>query len=250
MLVGSETTDETPHELEDIPSGVQNEQPDQKDQYQAAFTLQIILQILSVSLFAFHKVSSDSIMPTFLATPPPTSATQETFISEYFQSRGGLGYSSQKIGLVLLSQAIVALVAQGLLVPRFIDRAGPLRAYRVILAIYPLMYIFTPLLPNFNPQLSFILIVLDAWTRAILSSIGYICSAILTTNTAPSRDCLGRINGASASASCLSRSLGPILTGKLFAIGLGIGQVGIAFWTLSAIAFLGLVESFFLRDHV
>ncbi|KAI0383261.1 major facilitator superfamily domain-containing protein [Hypomontagnella monticulosa] len=250
MLGAEDISNDAHHGSEDTRTVPQNEQPPQMDQPKTVFTLQVVLQILSVSLLAFHKVSSDAVMPTFLATPLATSAIGQASASDFFRSRGGFGYSSRTIGLVLLSQAIVGLVAQALLVPRFIDRVGPLRAYRIVLGIYPLMYIFTPLLPNLASWVSLTLVILDAWIRVILSSTGYICSAILTTNTASSRDFLARINGASASASCLSRSLGPILTGKLFAIGLGIGQVAIAFWTLSAIALLGFVESFFLKDQV
>lgn len=172
--------EEATHELEDISADRQNDDLDLKDQLKTTFTLQVVLQIVSVSLLAFHKVSSDAIMPTFLATPSQAvPVLRKSPISEFFRSSGGFGYSSQKIGFILLSQAVVALAAQGLLVPRFIDRVGPLKAYRIVLGIYPFMYIFTPLLPNLNTWLSFLLVVLEAWVRVVLSSIGYICAAIL-----------------------------------------------------------------------
>ena len=70
------------------------------------------------------------------------------------------------------------------------------------------------------------------------------------TKTTPKREFLARINGASASLSCLARSVGPIVTGKLFEVGQHVGYGGIAFWALSAVALVGGVESFLLRDHV
>jgi hypothetical protein len=39
------------------------------------------------------------------------------------------------------------------------------------------------------------------------------------------------------------------VTGKLFSVGLNMGNVGIAFWMLAAVALLGAVEVATLRDH-
>jgi hypothetical protein len=44
--------------------------------------------------------------------------------------------------------------------------------------------------------------------------------------------------------------VGPLLTGKLFGIGLKIGYVGIAFWVLAAVSVMGGLESWLLRDHI
>ena len=65
----------------------------------------------------------------------------------------------------------------------------------------------------------------------------------------PTKERLARVNGASASFSCLSRSVGPVVTGKLLAVGLDLGYAGIAFWTLGVIALMGMVESLMLRDR-
>ncbi|KAI0448900.1 major facilitator superfamily domain-containing protein [Xylaria acuta] len=178
-----------------------------------AFTAQVTLQILSVSLLAFHKVSSDAIMPTFLAAPIATDTPGEVFHQGIFGGSDGFNYNGQKIGIILLSQSIFGLCIQATIVPFFINRLGTLKAYRIVLGIYPLAYLFTPLLPNLS-------------------------------------EFLARVNGASASFPCLARSAGPLVTGKLFAVGLNVGYVGIEFWTLSAVASAGAVESWFLRDRI
>jgi hypothetical protein len=69
------------------------------------------------------------------------------------------------------------------------------------------------------------------------------------TNTSPSSQALARINGGAAFFGCLARSLGPLLSGKLFAVGLQYGYLQIPFWTLSVVALLGAVESGYLVDH-
>ncbi|KAI1110446.1 major facilitator superfamily domain-containing protein [Nemania sp. NC0429] len=213
----------------------------------SAFTSQVILQIISVSLLAFHKVSSDAIMPTFLAAP---IATEGALHPGIFGGTNGFNYSGQTIGFILLSQAIFGLCIQATAVPFFINRLGPLKAYRVVLGLYPLAYLFTPFLPNLVEPLALGTVALDLWLKVALSSVGYICSAVLISSTTPRSEFLARVNGASASFSCLARSAGPLVTGKLFAVGLKVGYVGIAFWALSAVAIVGMVESWWLEDHV
>ncbi len=47
---------------------------------------------------------------------------------------------------------------------------------------------------------------------------------------------------------CFARSVGPLVTGKLFALGLKVGYLQIPFWTLGAVALMGALESLFLSD--
>lgn len=157
------------------------------DAPKVAFTPQIILQILSVSLLAFHKISSDAIMPPFLAAPPEGESPEVSenpkihmlSLRSILQTPSGFGYNNQTIGFILLSQAIVAALAQIRLVPSFINRMGPLKAYRIVLAVYPVVYFSTPILPALPSPLPMMLVVLELWCKVILSSIGYICSTML-----------------------------------------------------------------------
>ncbi|KAI1259685.1 major facilitator superfamily domain-containing protein [Xylariaceae sp. FL1019] len=216
------------------------------DATQQAFTAQVIWQILSVSLLAFHKVASDTIMPLFLAAPVDRSVHRTLTRS---QKALGFGYSSSKIGIILLSQAIFSLFIQATLVPAFINRMGALRAYRIVLGAYPFAYILTPVLPTFSAPIPLILVTIDLWIKVALSSTGYICSAILISETAPSSGYLSRINGAATSSACLARSIGPLTVGRLFALGSEIGQNGIAFWAMAGLALIGGLETWLLEDH-
>ena len=167
------------HELADMSGEAHHQDSRAGLRPKKAFTQQVILQLISVSMLAFHKVSSDSIMPTFLATPPTPPGSQRTPTRNFLESTSGFGYSSEKIGFILLSQAIVAVIAQATVVPLFVDRVGPLKAYRIVLSIYPIAYLFTPLLPKLGSPFPLILVALDLWIKVIISSVGYICSAIL-----------------------------------------------------------------------
>ncbi|KEZ46400.1 hypothetical protein SAPIO_CDS0718 [Scedosporium apiospermum] len=128
------------HELEDI--SVDKEfgdhlSPPVGEGRAVAFTAQVIFQIVSVSLLALHKVSSDAVMPTFLAISVASNGPESSPRRNLLQYSGGFGYGNYEIGLILLSQAVVAVVTQATVVPLFINRMGPLRAYRVILCVYP-----------------------------------------------------------------------------------------------------------------
>ena len=170
--------DESEHELQVMATRKQQLESDADPKPRGAFTQQVILQILSVSLLAFHKVSSDAIMPTFLAAPATPSDPQPTR-RNLLETTGGFGYGNQKVGMILLSQAIVGLITQATIVPYFIDMVGSLKAYRLVLGAYPAMYIFTPILPKLPHTMSLVLVAFDLWIKVILSSIGYHCSAVL-----------------------------------------------------------------------
>ncbi|KAL2022193.1 hypothetical protein VTK56DRAFT_6022 [Thermocarpiscus australiensis] len=218
-----------------------------------AFTFQAILQILAVSLLAFHKVAFETLMGTFLALEPaasdkPANGPTPRGVS-FPHSRGGFGFDTRVIGIIFLTEAIFRAAIQPTVIPWFIQKLGVLRAFRWVLGLYPAMYIFTPFLPKIPEPFQFVFLLPDLWIRVAFSSMGYICSAVLITNTSPSRQALARINGAAASLGCLARSVGPLLSGKLFAASLQSGYLQIPFWTLGAVALVGAVESTFLLDH-
>lgn len=173
-----ETDPEQPHELGNVEAN-----GDGQSQIglvpTKVFTSQVILQILAVSLLAFHKVAFDAFMPTFLAAPRSAEPSKK-HARNIMESSGGFGYGSQKIGVILLTQAIVVLIAQVTVVSRLIDWAGPLTACRVVFGMYPVAYVLTPFLPLLVEPLPLITVGLNIWITAILSSIGYICSAILS----------------------------------------------------------------------
>lgn len=144
-----------------------------------AFTPQTILQILSVSLLAFHKVSSDVLIPILLATSPSPSPTKAPQRRDAIRFTSGFGLSSANIGLVLLSQAVIATAAQFLVVSRIITRFGPLGTYRGVLFIFPWIYAILPFFTRLPAYVSMTVLLPILWIYVILVALGYVCSAIL-----------------------------------------------------------------------
>lgn len=132
------------------------------------FTRNVVQQILSVSLLAFHKVSMDVLLPVFLATPASGD-----------WKRRGFGLSTAEIGYLLTSQAIVMTAAQWFLVPKVIKRFGALPLYRWILAAFPLLYMLVPLSAIFSKPINLCTILPLLWCSVILTSTGYTCCSIL-----------------------------------------------------------------------
>lgn len=148
------------------------------------FTSQIILQISSVSFLAYHKVSSDAVMGTFLSLPPaqPTLAISSTTTSRGVlttETTGGFGLSAHYIGLIFLAEALFRVAIQPTCIPWVIGRLGALGAYWLVLAMYPIAYLFTPFLPGLPRIPGIAILLLDLCLKVALSSVGYVCSAVL-----------------------------------------------------------------------
>lgn len=142
------------------------------------YTIQVILQILSVSLLAFHKVASDTLIPIFLASPS-FDGGREAILRRCLSLGGEFGMSTTSIGYVLLSQAVIAIIAQLLVVPAIIERFGALYTYRWTLFMFPWMYCLTPFVMKLPRSLSVIALLLDLWIKVLIVALGYVCSAIL-----------------------------------------------------------------------
>jgi hypothetical protein len=148
-----------------------------------AFTTQVILQILAVSLLAFHKVASDSLMSTFLASGPVAGDTSVGELATrgvlFPHVRTGFGYSARDIGLVFFMEAFFRMLIQPAAIPWFISKLGARRAFRCVLLVYPATYILTPFIPQVPPPHKVNLLFLDMGIKMALSSVGYICSVVL-----------------------------------------------------------------------
>jgi hypothetical protein len=144
----------------------------------SAYTRQVILQIVVVSLLALHKVSSDVIIPTFLATSSIGESEDYTDVT-FFRFEVGFGMGPPSIANVLLTQAVLAILSQVFVVPRAIDRFAPLKTIRWTLFVFPWLYCITPFTTKLLYPLSIMAILLDLWTKGILVSLGYVAFAIL-----------------------------------------------------------------------
>jgi hypothetical protein len=167
---------EQPARFEDISSDFESMHSTPRSAYPA----QTVLQILAVSVLAFHKVSSEVIIPMFLATPPSSTAEHPNNVNEgLLKFSAGLGMGTTSISHILLYQAIVTIIVQIFLVPRIITKFGALSSFRWATFGFPWMYCVTPFMARLPHPFSTIAILFDLWVKGVLVGLGYVCSAIL-----------------------------------------------------------------------
>lgn len=183
----------------------------------------------------------DSLLPVFLSTNPPDHKMP---ISLPFKFADGFGMDTRTIGVILSIQGIYSMASTHFLFPLITQRLGPLRLFKLMSILYPLLYFFTPyivLLPESLRMASVYFIVV--W-KCTFSTLAYPSNAILITNSAPTTLTLGTINGAAASTASLCRALGPIISGLLYSMGWENGYSGLSWWVTGLItiggAYVGL----------
>lgn len=190
-----------------------------------------------------HSVSFDSLMPTFLS---------EERIQAHavlpFKFSGGFALSTQAIGFMMAVQGFFSMFAQFWLFPLCVRRIGYLRASRIVLTIWPLLYFVVPYLVLLPEHLQKAGIYFALLTKITFQAISFPSNAILLANAAPSKLVLGTINGAAASTACLARAFGPVVTGSIHSAGLKFGYNGWGWWAGGLVCAIGALESYWMEE--
>ncbi|KAL2135975.1 hypothetical protein VTI74DRAFT_6024 [Chaetomium olivicolor] len=205
------------------------------------FTKPVLTIIASYGILAFHTMVFDSLLPVFLSTNPPDPPVPAHLPFKFVD---GFGFDSKTIGIVIAVQGAYSMISTHFLFPLITEKLGPLRLFRLMSILYPLLYFSTPyiaLLPESVRMVSVYAIVV--W-KCTFSTLAYPSNAILITNSAPTTLTLGTINGAAASTASLCRALGPIVSGFLYTMGLESGYSVLAWWVTGLVtiggAFVGM----------
>lgn len=73
-------------------------------------------------------------------------------------------------------------------------------------------------------------------------------SVILLTNSVEHRGVMGTVQGCATSLASASRTVGPVLAGTLYALGLEGGVVGGVFWGMAGVAGVGAWSTWFVQE--
>ena len=209
------------------------------------FTRPVIMNIVSYGILAFHTMAFDQLFPVFLSSPTPKEAQP---ISLPFQFVDGFDMDQKTIGLILSVQGIYQLFATIFLFPFVVKRIGTLHLFRLLAMTYFFLYFFTPYLVLLPDNLRMVGIYIAVVWRCTFSSMAYPSNAILLTNSAPTLQTLGTINGVAASTASLCRAFGPTITGALYAVGLSTGYSGLAWWCNGLVTIAGAIFSFQITE--
>ncbi|TPX17196.1 uncharacterized protein E0L32_003314 [Thyridium curvatum] len=211
------------------------------------FTYDTIMALVCYTFLALHSVAYDQVLPVFLNYPTQVPDKHNTKLP--FKFSGGFGLESGRIGTIFTAYGVACGVIQFFIFPPLCTRFGSLRCYRLAMLLYPVVYLVTPYTGLIQTErtryaaLGLILLV-----KGFVGIIGFPCITIMLTNAAPSLKILGTLNGFATTFSGVGRAAGPALTGAAFTWGVQRGYMITGWWTLAAIAVLGAVPPFFMRE--
>uniref|UniRef100_A0A093Y3V9 Glucose-6-phosphate 1-epimerase n=1 Tax=Talaromyces marneffei PM1 TaxID=1077442 RepID=A0A093Y3V9_TALMA len=205
-------------------------------------TRNVVLTVLTHSLLAMHTSAFNAMTFVFLPTPRAPEDSRRGF----FHFNGGLGLTTQQVGIATSVIGLIGLPLQLFVYPRVQFRLGTLRSLRSFLPLSPLAYTLMPflvLIPRgaqylIWPSFSFV-VALQVLSRTFVLP----AAIILVNNSVSDPSVLGTIHGVAQSISSGSRTLGPFLGGLGLSLGLSHNIIGAVWWALAVEALLGWLVS-------
>lgn len=210
-----------------------------------AFTWRVTMLVIALAIFTYHSMTYDHLFPIFLQDENTSghSAGHHAFPD----IPGGVGLSTQTVGMVMSTDGIIALVIQSLIFPALASWLGVWRLFVVVTVLHPIAYFIVPFIALLPQHLVFIGIFACLIVRNILSIIDYPVLLILIKQASPSDSVLGKINGLAASAGAASRTIAPPIAGFLYSAGAAMGCTALAWWGSSFVALLGAAQLWFMQ---
>ncbi|KAK0659752.1 putative drug efflux system protein [Cercophora samala] len=221
---------------------------DIEKQHANIFSKRIMAVVVSLSIFTYHSMTYDHLMPIFFEDDRvPVHALRATINPLY--SPGGLGLSLQAVGMILAVQGIIALVVQAVIFPPLAERMGVHRLFIIVTVLHPVAYMIVPGLLYVPDRLLYPAIYLCLGIRNFLSIILYPLLLILIKEATPSPSVLGKVNGLAASAGAACRMIAPPVAGYLYAMGKRVDCTALAWWGSALVAVFGAVQCFSVKRY-
>ncbi|KAK3901535.1 MFS general substrate transporter-like protein [Staphylotrichum tortipilum] len=195
-------------------------------------------------VFQLANISFNSLYPLFASSPPPT----------------GRGLGPGAIGVSLSLAGLATMFFQLFVFQKLKAQLGNLGTYRCSLLGIALSMALMPWVGYLDNDSELWLGSERAWLYGelavglVLKNIcavgGLSCAMLLITNSAPSRETLGTLNGLAQTLSAAGRSVGPFLSGSLFTLSTRVRPKGEALaWGLFAgITVVGWLASFAIHS--
>ncbi|GKT92630.1 MFS multidrug transporter [Colletotrichum tofieldiae] len=212
----------------------------------AILTRQVCLNMLQRFLQSLHVSAFNSIFFSLLPTP---RAENNNFHLP-FRFTGGLGLSSEKIGLANTTIGMIGIPLQLLLYPWLIGSLGVRQSYRVFLPLSIIAYFSLPYLVLLPDDTLLIWTCLTVVLSMHVLSRTFVNPAamLLVNDSAPSPDLLGTVHGLASSISSAGRIVGPTVGGVMLGWGLAHDMVGLPLWLLGILAVVNWTVLWWIDD--
>ncbi|KAJ5339107.1 hypothetical protein N7452_005835 [Penicillium brevicompactum] len=209
-----------------------------------AFTWKVIMLVLALTIFTYHSMTYDHLLPIFLQDKNGTSSP-----TSVFDIPGGVGLSTRTVGVIMSTDGIIAIVIQSIIFPALAHYLGIWRLFVIVTVLHPIAYFMVPFLAFLPSQFVYGGIYTCLITRNILSIIDYPVLLILIKQASPSDSVMGKINGLAASAGAVSRTLAPPIAGFLYSYGSRVGCTALAWWGSTLVAVIGALQLWFIQKN-
>jgi len=245
--------------------------PRRKLAFRRIWTSNLLLTLLAHGLLAMHVGTFNSLWFVFLSTPryTPGSSNHDGdsrtphLPDGYkphlpFTFTGGLALPPPSIGTALAIMGVIGISLQLLLYPRLSFHLGTQASFRYSLLLFPISYTLAPYLATTpsrtaapHPASGFLVwaaVTLVLCFQVLARTFALPSTAILVNNASPHPSVLGTVHGIAQSVSSATRTVGPVLAGWLYGVGLGKGVVGLAWWCMAGVAVVGALAGRWVRE--
>ncbi|KAI9820203.1 MAG: hypothetical protein M1827_005825 [Pycnora praestabilis] len=208
------------------------------------FTKRVIMLVIALGIFTYHSMTYDHLLPIFLQDERVDDISASG--NSALDIPGGLGMTTQKVGIIMSFNGLIALLIQAIVFPLFAQWLGVWKTFLVVTIFHPIAYFIVPylvLLPSnwLYPGIYFCLTI-----RNLFSILAYPVILIMLKEAAPRASALGKINGLAASVGAACRTVGPPVAGLLYGIGAKQGFTGLAWWGSGVVAIAGAIQCWFV----
>ncbi|KAK0714857.1 major facilitator superfamily domain-containing protein [Lasiosphaeris hirsuta] len=216
------------------------------------FCKRIMAVILALSIFTYHSMTFDHLLPIFFEDDRAANHALSGAIGHLspFYSPGGLGLSLQSVGMIMAVQGVIALFVQAVIFPIMAERVGVYRLFIFVTVFHPICYLIMPTLLFVPDGLLYPAIYFCLAVRNFFSIIIYPLLLILIKEATPSLTVLGKVNGLAASAGAACRMVAPPIAGYLYAMGKKMDCTALAWYGSTIVAIIGAIQCFqVVRDR-
>ncbi|KAK6436711.1 hypothetical protein LTR95_007095 [Oleoguttula sp. CCFEE 5521] len=233
------------------------------------WTRNVLLTLLSHGLLAMHVGTFNNLWFVFLSTPrynanPAPSQKSTLQLPENYRPHlpftftGGLALPPRSIGTALAIMGFIGITMQLLLYPRVSFRLGTTTSLRYSFLLFPIAYFIVPFLAvvpstlaapgQASGALIWVCITLVLLVQVTARTFALPSTTILVNNCCPHPSVLGTIHGIAQSVSSATRTVGPVLAGWIYGVGLNKGIVGMAWWGMCIIAVMGAIAGQWVKE--
>lgn len=205
------------------------------NKHEKVFSRPIIVLVVALGIFTYHSMTYDHLLPIFLQDKRYGNP------SEFLMgiSAGGLGITTQRVGLIMSINGLIALFVQALVFPLMAAWLGVWQLFVLVIVGQPIAYFIVPYLAALPPTWLYPGIYFCLAVRNFFSILAYPLFLILIKEACPSPSQLGKINGLAASTGAACRTLASPVAGLLYGVGMQLRFTALPWWSSGLVALLG-----------